>query len=103
MLLIGLPGYNLRTYGAHNMFLFAFAVPMAVAAFEGSVLARGIHRGLDTAEAHLGADVIVTPSDTTNEFSPRSFLTEAESGYFYMDRSTVRKVGTINGVETVSG
>ena len=98
-----LPGRNLRAYGARSAFLFAFAVLMAVATFGGSVLIHGIHRGLDTVEARLGADIVVTPSDAANEFNPQSFLIEAEPGYFYMDKSTVQKVGAIDGVKAVSG
>nr|WP_277063545.1 ABC transporter permease [Schaalia cardiffensis] len=101
--LMKLPGRNLRAYGARSAFLFAFAVLMAVATFGGSVLIHGIHRGLDTVEARLGADIVVTPSDAANEFNPQSFLIEAEPGYFYMDKSTVQKVGAIDGVKAVSG
>ncbi len=100
--LMMLPVRNLRAYPARTAALIAFAALMAMATFGGTVLIQGIRQGLETVEARLGADILVTPSEADNEFNPQTFLLEAEPNYFYMDTGKVAQVGAIDGVKAVS-
>ncbi len=97
-----LPLRNLRACPMRTFALFVFAALMASAVFGGTVLVQGIRGGLATVEARLGADVLVTPSDAGGDFDARTFLLEAEPGYFYMDAGVVARVREVAGVEKAS-
>ncbi|WP_195225806.1 ABC transporter permease [Schaalia turicensis] len=97
-----LPLRALRAHPTRAFALFVFAALMASAVFGGTILVQGIRGGLATVEARLGADVLVTPSDAGGDFDARTFLLEAEPGYFYMDAGVVARVRDVAGVEKAS-
>ena len=97
-----LPLRNLIGYPGRSIALLLFSALITVAVFGGGILTRGIRRGLETVEARLGADIMVTPESAKNEFDAQSVLLQAEPGYFFMDDSILTELSAIEGIEQFS-
>ena len=97
-----LPWRNLKGYPGRTAALMLFAALMAFAVFGGTMMIGGVRNGLETVKSRLGADIMVTPESTKNEFDAQTVLLKAEPGYFYMDASVLEEIRAIDGVEIAS-
>jgi len=70
--------------------------------FGAATLATSLATGLTNLEARLGADVIVCPKTAKSTHDLEAVLVEGVPGSFYMDRSVLSRVETVEGVEAVS-
>ena len=93
---------NLKSYPGRTAAMLFFTILMAAVIFGGTLIVSGVNRGLDTVQARLGADILVTPEDAKNDFDAQRFLIQAEPGYFYMDSKKLDEILAIEGVEQAS-
>ena len=93
---------NLAGRPGRTAALLILSALLAFSVFGGSLLVRGMQKGLTGLTARLGADVIVLPTEAKKKFSVNSILLQGNPGYFYMDRSVLDEIAGREGVERVS-
>ncbi|MBE5890356.1 MAG: ABC transporter permease [Lachnospiraceae bacterium] len=70
--------------------------------FGGSIFIKSLNNGLDSLNERLGADIIVLPKDAESEVDLQNLLLQGTPGYFYMDKSILNDLESIEGVDRIS-
>ncbi len=68
----------------------------------GSLVIYGLRSGMASLEARLGADIMVVPYEAATKKDLDGMILQGNPGYFYMDRSVVDKVSSMEGVKQIS-
>ena len=82
--------------------LSSMALLMAFAILAGANLSKSLIRGLNSMEARLGADIIVIPEGAQSEEELKNIYFKGTPENFYMDKSIVSDLASIEGVEDYS-
>ena len=90
---------GLRRRPLRTAALVIIATVLSAAAFGGQILVRSLQRGLESLEQRLGADIIVLPEGAESKVDLQNLLLQGTPGYFYMDKSVMRGLSKIKGVE----
>ncbi len=97
-----LPIRNLIRRPLRTTALLIISAFLVFAMFGGSVTILSIRRGIDSLQARLGSDVIVVPDEAKQEINLESILIDGTPGYFYMDKSFLDQVASLEGVDQIS-
>lgn len=97
-----LPFRNLIKKPLRTTALLTIAAFLVFAMFGGSITILSIRRGIDNLQARLGADVIVVPDEAKEKNDFESILIDGTPGYFYMDKSYLDQVASMEGVDWIS-
>ncbi|MDO4634191.1 MAG: FtsX-like permease family protein [Eubacteriales bacterium] len=79
--------------------LFTLILLLSFSVFAGALSVSGMKNGLSSLENRLGADAIVVPKSARSSEDLSKILLNGTTGYFYMDRSVLDKVRSVEGVE----
>ena len=97
-----LPIKNLKKKPGRTAVLLILVIFLSFAVFAGSVTVSSLGNGLSGLERRLGADIIVVPSSARSHVDLEQMLLSGTPGYFYMDKSNLGKVLSVEGVEKAS-
>ena len=97
-----LPLINLCGKKTRSLALFVFAILLSFSIFGGALILSSLRRGLKSLEMRLGADIIVVPYEARTKLSADTILNQGNRTYFYMNKSNLKKVSEIEGVEKAS-
>ena len=81
------------------MLLSAF---LCFAVLGGSLFISGLKSGLNSLQTRLGADIMVVPKEAASKSRLEDIVLQGNPGYFYMDRSVMDKLGTMEGIARMS-
>ncbi|MCL2404712.1 MAG: ABC transporter permease [Defluviitaleaceae bacterium] len=73
---------------------------MAFVLFGGAILSRGLDNGMRSLEARLGADIIIVPQDSEDDYE--SLIVDGEPTGFYLDMSVKDYISQMEGVGQVT-
>ena len=99
---ISLPWLNCIRRPGRSTALFLLAVLLSFSVLTGSLLITGLRSGLDSLEQRLGADIMVVPYEAVTKAQLDDIILQGNPGSFYMDRSMIEKLETIDGVGQIS-
>lgn len=68
----------------------------------GSLALGGLQNGVTSLESRLGADIMVVPYEASTKSDLSNMILQGNPGYFYMDRSVVDKLKSIEGVGEIT-
>ena len=97
-----LPIINLLGKKGRSAALFVFALLLGFSIFGGALILTSLRNGLHSLELRLGADIVVVPYEARTKVSADTILNQGNRTYFYMSRSNLEKVASIEGVERLS-
>ena len=97
-----LPLKNIISYKKRTIGLILILVILTMSLFGGSIFIRSLNNGLDSLNERLGADIIVLPKDAESEVDLQNLLLQGTPGYFYMDKSILNDLESIEGVDRIS-
>lgn len=93
---------NLARKPGKTVPLIILAALMSFMVIGGSVIIQSLHRGLDSVEQRLGADIIVVPESAQAEVDLQSIILQGTPGCFYMDKSVAGEIAEADGIEKMS-
>lgn len=93
---------NIIRRPAKTALLSAMALLMAFAVLAGANLTKSLIRGLESMEQRLGADIIVIPEGAESEEELKNIYFKGTPENFYMDKSIVQELASVEGVEDYS-
>ena len=97
-----LPLKNIISYKKRTIGLILILVILTMSLFGGSIFIKSLNNGLDSLNERLGADIIVLPKDAESEVDLQNLLLQGTPGYFYMDKSILNDLESIEGVDRIS-
>ena len=97
-----LPLKNIFSYKKRTIGLTLILVILTMSLFGGSIFIKSLNNGLDSLNERLGADIIVLPKDAESEVDLQNLLLQGTPGYFYMDKSILNDLESIEGVDRIS-
>ena len=97
-----LPLKNIISYKKRTIGLILILVILTMSLFGGSIFIKSLNNGLDSLNERLGADIIVLPKDAESEVDLQNLLLQGTPGYFYMDKSILKDLESIEGVDRIS-
>ena len=97
-----LPLKNIISYKKRTIGLILILVILTMSLFGGSIFIRSLNNGLDSLNERLGADIIVLPKDAESEVDLQNLLLQGTPGYFYIDKSILNDLESIEGVDRIS-
>lgn len=98
-----LPRRNLERHPGRTAGLAAIVALLSFAVLAGTLLVASLNAGLASLEERLGADIIVAPYSAKTQYDLlNDVLLEGTPSSFYMDRSVVDEVASIEGVEAAT-
>ena len=97
-----LPLKNIISYKKRTIGLILILVILTMSLFGGSIFIKSLNNGLDSLNERLGADIIVLPKDAESEVDLQNLLLQGTPGYFYMDKSILNGLESIEGVDRIS-
>ena len=89
---------NSRYYKSYGIGFLALLV--TIVTFLGSVIVSGINHGSENLVAQMGADIIVAPKGTENDYE--GMLLTARKSQFYMGREKLKQIKKIEGVKSAT-
>lgn len=97
-----LPLKNIISYKKRTIGLILILVILTMSLLGGSIFIKSLNNGLDSLNERLGADIIVLPKDAESEVDLQNLLLQGTPGYFYMDKSILNDLESIEGVDRIS-
>lgn len=97
-----LPLKNIISYKKRTIGLILILVILTMSLFGGSIFIKSLNNGLDSLNERLGADIIVLPKNAESEVDLQNLLLQGTPGYFYMDKSILNDLESIEGVDRIS-
>ena len=68
----------------------------------GTIVTYSLQRGFTSLEQRLGADIMVVPYEATTRADLSNIVLQGNTGYFYMNESTMDKIAQCEGIEQIS-
>ena len=93
---------NLKNRPGRTAALILLAAFLCFAALGGSLFVSGLKSGLSSLETRLGADIMVVPYEAASKSKLSDIILQGNPGYFYMNRSVMDKLRSIEGVGQIS-
>ena len=97
-----LPLKNIFMQKKRTIGLIIILIVLTVSLFGGSLFIKSLNNGLDSLNSRLGSDIIVLPKDAESEVDLKNLLLQGTPGYFYMDKSILGELESIEGVDKIS-
>ena len=97
-----LPLKNIIMQKKRTIGLILILIVLTASMFGGSIFIKSLNNGLDSLNSRLGSDIILLPKDAESEVDLKNLLLQGTPGYFYMDKSILKELETIEGIDKVS-
>ena len=97
-----LPLLNLFRRPARTAALGLLSAFLCFSILGGTLVMSGLNSGLASLEARLGADIMVVPYEAATRSALNDIILQGNPGYFYMDRSVLEKLSSVEGVGEMS-
>lgn len=93
---------NLKRKPGRTAALLLLSAFLCFAALGGSLFISGLKSGLNSLETRLGADIMVVPYEAASKSKLSDIVLQGNPGYFYMDRSVLDKLSSMEGIGAIS-
>ena len=97
-----LPLKNIIMQKKRTIGLILILIVLTASMFGGSIFIKSLNNGLDSLNSRLGSDIILLPKDAESEVDLKNLLLQGTPGYFYMDKSILKELENIEGIDKVS-
>lgn len=99
-LLNELPKKNLENQFGRSVSIFILVMILAFSLFLATFITMSLRNGMQSMEARMGADVIVMPRDSENEYE--GALISGTPSNFYMEKEYMEQIAQVDSVERYS-
>jgi putative ABC transport system permease protein len=93
---------NLKRRPGRTAALVILTLFLSFSAMAGSLMVSGLKSGINSLETKLGADIMVVPYEATTKSTFSNMILQGNPGYFYMNKSVLDKLSTIDGIGQLS-
>lgn len=91
---------NIRRKPGRSFILILFLMLFCISLFTGTVLTRGLSKGVESMSYRLGADVMAVPEGTDVHID--SVLLSGKPSSFYLPKDALEKLSKIDGIDKMS-
>ena len=97
-----LPLKNISRNAQRSIALLALTAFLSFICLGGLLTVAGLRSGLASLEARLGADLMVVPYSASTKNDLDDMIMQGNPGYFYMKRSVLEELESIEGISQMS-